>query len=337
MAAVVSNKKGVNYPDAEGVVNDTVSRKWSIRFGETDKDTRGNRSDRKASVTTLTPKLAIVNVYELINKRSRRLAERGRKPKGSSGTSTGEKKAKGINPGEYGFMLPAVDEYDGVMVNAYGNPVTKDEESRGEYNPRVAKWRRDHNFAGNVGHELYVKGKKPSAESQGNKKQEAKKSQEEEEVEDKDKRKFKEKQQAAQDESERLVAEQRAKQPPYILLSRSDALNVYSSPTESRYEMDPAYSRRDPEEDFDFLMRVISGLQKDKILPRKKDDIKNPPIVMIQTTKSKSVPPRAFYVRNDISYRRRKGSKVQVKRLPMKKIPQGNKKRKVVMRKGGKR
>lgn len=336
MAAVVSNKKGETYPDM-----DAITSEWKVRFGETDKDTRDNRVKRKASVTTLVPKLAIVNVYQLINKKSRRLAERRGKVKGGSTkstTQTGERMPKGLRPGAYGFMLPAKEEYDGVLINEYGNPVTRDNEGKHEYNSRVAQWRREHGFAGNTGHEKYVKGeKKPSAGSQSNKKQEQKKTQEQEEAEDEERRSFREKHQAAQDEAERLVREKHAKEPRYILWERAKprALNIYTSPSERFYEIDPNYSMRDPETDFDELMRIMSGLQKNKILPRKKDDTKNPPIVMIQT--SLSQPPRAFFIRNDVSYRRRKGSKVQARRLPMKKIPHGNKKRKVVMRKGGKR
>jgi|WetSurMetagenome_2_1015567.scaffolds.fasta_scaffold07672_2 hypothetical protein len=333
MAAVVSKRKGVDFPNADGIVDDTVSRKWSIRFGETDKDTRGNRSDRKASVTTLTPKLAIVNVYELINKRSRRLAERGRKPKGSSGSSTGGKATgeKKINPGVYGFMMPAFEEYDGVMINEFGNPVTKDDESRGEYNPRVAKWRRDHGFAGEQGHEKYVKGEKPASTSQGNKsKAQTKTAQEEIEHEERRKQHIASRDEQAE-EAERLVKEQRKNDPRYMLASRAKALNIYTTPTNSRYELDTVhYSERDPLKKGDVLslINTMKSLEAKKLLPRKQGDIKDLPIVAISSTAGGA--PTMYYVRNEFAERRKKMSKVQTKR-------HGNKRRVVMKKKGGRR
>jgi hypothetical protein len=49
-----------------------------------------------------------------------------------------------VNPGVYGYQLPGEREFNGELLNPFGNPVTRDGETRHEYNVRVAMWRRTH-------------------------------------------------------------------------------------------------------------------------------------------------------------------------------------------------
>lgn len=53
-------------------------------------------------------------------------------------------KRKMVNPGAYGYQLPPYQEFNGDVLNQFGNPITKDGETRHEYNVRVAMWRRTH-------------------------------------------------------------------------------------------------------------------------------------------------------------------------------------------------
>lgn len=325
MARVISTKKGIDFPNPEGMADETINRRWNVRFGETDKDTRGNRTDRKASVTTLTPKLAIVNVYQLFNKRSRKLAERGRKSRVSP---TGEK-IKGVSPGVYGYGLPAYEEKNGELLNEKGNPVTRDGESKHEYNSRVYKWRVDKGLEGKR-----TEGKKETPAPQANKgkPQSQRKAQEEEEEEDRKRRREISIREAA-DEAARLLKENKVRDPRWILTSKAEGLKVHTTSNVGMYEVGPLeakYSKRDPSDPREYasIMKTLVALKNKKLLPPTKAE-KEPPIVAIRKTSLEPI--KYYYIKNElIESRRKKTTKVQVKR-------QGSKRKVVMKKKGGRR
>lgn len=120
----------------------------------------------------------------------------------------------------------------------------------------------------------------------------------------------------ARDMADRLVRESRSRQPQYILWDLVKKMKIRIEPALSRYEINPNYSRRDPVEDFDRLMRAIKNMRDDGTLPQQKGE--PPAIVAIQSILSS--PPRWYYVRNDISEgRKKKSAKPKSKRKITKK------------------
>ena len=120
----------------------------------------------------------------------------------------------------------------------------------------------------------------------------------------------------ARDEADRLVREKHSRDPHYILWDLVKKMKIRVEPTLSKYELDPSYSRRDPIEDFDKLMGAIKNMRRDGMLPQPKGE--RPAIVAIQTLLS--MPPRWYYVRNDISeWRKKKSAKPKSKRKIIKK------------------
>jgi hypothetical protein len=341
---VKKNSKAQGYPDVGDTVDATIGRReWKLSFGETDADTRDKRVNRKASVTTLSPKLAIVNVYQLINKRSRTLHnKRGVVNKGKQGkmgrpSGTG-KQPKAVDPGVYGYKLPAQYEGDnGELLNMYGNPITTQDESRHEYNTRVAEWRRQH--------KLDVKPKTGTAPPHGNKSKSPPQSEEPTEAQAEAGVNYK----AAEAEAKTKRDAYNATLPNFKLWEIVKSENaqarsmgdtrrdgaIRTDPSFGSWKNDKRYSQRDPVADYDRLVRAINTLKAERKLknPTVKGEI--PPIVAIQPSTGR--PPQWYFVRNDISEsRKRKMVKVQAKRPVKKLLPHGNK-RKVVMRKGGKR
>jgi|WetSurMetagenome_2_1015567.scaffolds.fasta_scaffold76692_5 hypothetical protein len=115
---------------------------------------------------------------------------------------------------------------------------------------------------------------------------------------------------------EQALKKSRSQQPYYILWDLVKKMKIRTEPTLSKYELDPNYSRRDPVEDFDKLMRTIKNMRSDGTLPQERGE--PPAIVAIQSTFS--LPPRWYYVRNDISEgRKKKTVKPKSKRKPVKK------------------
>jgi hypothetical protein len=306
--------------------------KWKIRFGEDDSDTRDNRKGRKANVTTLSPKLAIVNVYELHNKRSSRLAAKkaaqGIKKKGTGQKAPRQpKQKKVINPGSYGYRLDPYQEVNGEMLNVLGNPVTIAGEDRKTYNRRVADWRRKKGLPVNVTPEETPTSTKPTQE---------------EEAAAAEQQTFREDLKQQKEDAARKLKEKQAKEPRYILgaLVRKYKINTESGIKRFETPKDKGgvkeeYSQRNPLDPSDAVKiekAIMNGI-KEKRIPQPKGQ--PPAIVAIQTTTAE--PPKWYYVRNDLSEsRKRKMMRVKAKR-PMKSIPHGNKRRVVMKRKGGKR
>ena len=115
---------------------------------------------------------------------------------------------------------------------------------------------------------------------------------------------------------EQTLKKSRSQQPYYILWDLVKKMKIRTEPSLIKYELDPNYSRRDPVEDFDRLMRLIKNIQNDGTLPQEKGE--PPVIVAIQSTFA--LPPRWYYVRNDISEGRKKRPvKPKSKRKPVKK------------------
>ena len=309
--------------------------KWKIRFGEDDSDTRDNRKGRKSTVTTLSPKLAIVNVYELFNKRSSRLeAKRTAQGVRKKGTGDGKTKApkepkqpKVINPGAYGYRLGPYQEVNGEMLNVSGNPVTIAGEDRKTYNRRVAEWRRKKGLPVSVPTEETTASTKPTQE---------------EEATAAEQKKFKDSFREQQEDAARKLKEKRATEPIYILgglvkkhgIRTESGIKKYETP-QSQGGFKEAYSQRDPlnANDAERIQRAIANALKEKRLPQPKGQ--PPAIVAIQPTTSE--PPKYYYIRNDLSEnRKRKMMAVKAKR-PVKNVSHGNKRKVVMKKKGGKR
>jgi hypothetical protein len=337
------------------MAEDTGRIHWmsKIRLDETDKDTRGNRTNRKATTSNMQPaSLALVNVYQLINKST---AERFAK-KQKVGGKVGGQKVGGVKqpkgPGIYWYNTPhvATSELDGEMLNQYGTLMKREGEDSSTYNKRNAAFFSSRKLKSPTSQEpgqgSINKRFTPGAAGAepGTAGSSKKKSRQEVEAEEIERQKAVREQSMrdaeAAKESERAA---HANNPLWQLWDIVKKVNagkrgkepIATTPSYGKYENDPNYRERSPLDEPDRIKAAIAYAQKNKMLTH---DAKNPPIVAVQTTMSQ--PPKYYFIRSDVANgvpRRKKLTKPQMKRSLMKK-PVGNKKRKVVMKKkGGKR
>jgi hypothetical protein len=299
----------------------TGVRNWTLRLGETDKDTR---KSGRSPVTMLPARLAIVNVYQLADK-IKVGGKKDKAKKGKKGNQTNKAPDQMPLAVRYGYGLVAVSEEDGVALNENGYPATLPQEDKSTYNKRVFGWL---NKTGRMNKNTQTKFGKKSEEQAG-------KDSTGEAVNDEAKNL-----REMRDRNDANVRAENAKQPRWILWEIVKANKIKTEPTVSKYENDEVnYSRRDPTADFDKIKRAIANAKKDGRLITKAGQPPN--IVAIQPTMLQ--PPTAFYIKNDISEsRKRKLMHSKVKRplkASVKKHPvsHGNKRRVVMKKKGGKR
>lgn len=322
----IGNQPFIDHEIESGPIRDagkiTGLRNWTIRFGETDKETR---KAGRSPVTMLPASTAIINVYQL----DRKIKLHGKKDvskKGKKGAKA--QKPVGLVGGTYGFGLPAVSEEDGYKLNERGYLATEPTEDRSTYNKRVFAWL---NKTGRIN-----KGTQPKS---GGRRKEVK---EEEEIAaeiSEDAKRIREE----RDEAERLVREKRKGEPRYILDAIVKAEKIKTQPTIAYYEQHPdEYARLPPSSGgvldagmVDKIKKVIALAKKEGVFVQKKGE--SPTIIAIQPTMLQ--PPTAVYIKKSVLSRARKKKMVMsvLKRQMKKPISHGNKKRKVVMKKGGKR
>ena len=316
-ASVIDEDTGSNIPKGAGKV--TGVRNWTLRLGETDKDTR---KSGRSPVTMLPARLAIVNVYQLADK----IKLGGKKDKSKKGKKGGKTT---VAPDQtplyvkYGYGLPAVSEEDGVELNEKGYPATKPGEDKSSYNKRVFAWA---NKKGLINKNTQPKPKQKTAAEIA--KEEAEKA-----LIDNSKT-IRE----ARDKADADVREMNKKQPRWILWDIVKSKKIKTEPTVSYYEQhDEEYERLNPtQENFDRIKQSIANAERANILKTKQGE----PATIIAIMPTQLQPPTAFYIRKNVlqpTPRRKKMMKPVSKRHIKKPISHGNKKRKVVMRKGGKR
>jgi len=94
-----------------------------------------------------------------------------------------------------------------------------------------------------------------------------------------------------------------------------------------KYKDNTNYSQKMPNEDFEDIKRAIKAAVDDKRMD-------NPVVAISTATKN---PPQWYFIKNDLSYRRRKNIKSNVRRPILKLKNTGNKRKVVMKKKGGKR
>lgn len=336
------------------MAEDTDRIHWmsKIRMGETDADTRGNRTNRKANVSNMKPaSLALVNVYQLINRAS---AERFAKKQAASARGgkqkkgAGEKRVKG--PGVYWYNVPhvATSELYGETLNQFGTLMKKEGEEKSAYNSRNASFFASHKLKSPMSTEgtgsqntRFTPGAGPAAGAAGTSKKKTKQEVDAEEIERQ--KAVREQHMRDQEAAKEVERKAHANDPLWQLwdivkhenAGKKGKEPITTTPSFGKYESDPKYRERSPVDEPERIKAAIAYAKKNKLLVH---DAKNPPIVAVQTTTFQ--PPKYYFIRSDIANevpRRKMMAKSQMKRTPVRK-PVGNKKRKVVMKKkGGKR
>jgi hypothetical protein len=328
------------------VQNVKIKEPWKLRFGETDAQTRGSG---RAPVTMLPSRTAIINVYQLVNKMKRGgAAERKWNALSKKKISGGE----GSKAGKYRWGLPQTEAgiIDGIKYDTYGNPMAFLGETRKEYNQRtfafINKYKKLEFEPVKEPVEKPVKNKtkpaaKPAPAKSANKSEKSvnepptnKQRNEETEAEFDKKHEFQERLRKEQEDADKQLKSARANDPKYKLEREVYNNKILQEPSYGKYANDPAYSERRPIEDYNSIMKSIDGIKKKKI-PFQKPTDKNykPPIIAITPTKAQ--PPRYYFIKNELIESRKRRPMVSKTKRPVKKL-HGNK-RKVVMKKGGKR
>jgi hypothetical protein len=253
-------------------------RNWTLRLGETDKDTR---KSGRSPVTMLPARLAIVNVYQLDDK----IKVGGKRDK-----TKGKKGGKKTIPQDqtplyikYGYDLPAVREEDGVALNEKGYPARKPDEDKSSYNKRVFAWA---NKKGLINKNTLPK-PKPKTEAEIAKEEAEKK------LIDNNK-KIRE----ARDQADAAVRAMNVKQPRWILWDIVKAKKIKTEPTVSYYDQHPDdYERLDPtEENLERIKKSISNAERANILKTKQGE----PATIIAIMPTQLQPPTAFYIRKNV-------------------------------------
>jgi len=282
-------------------------RNWTIRLGETDKDTR---KSGRAPVTMLPASTAIINVYQLYDK----IKLGGKKDVTKKGKKS-RQRVVGPEGGVYGWGLPAVREENGVPLNERGYPVSEPGEDKGTFNKRVFAWL---NKTGKINKGTKSQfGKKPVEESINVPSESAIRIRNE------------------RDEADRKVREMHKTNPRWILWDIVKAKKIRTESTPAYYEQHPdEYTRLDPtDENFERIKGSIANAERGKILVQKKGE--PPTIVAIQRTTLQ--PPTDFYIRSNVlQSRRKKLVRSNVKRS-IKNPSHGSGHKVVMKKKGGKR
>jgi len=312
--------------------------KWKIRFGEKDSDTRG--ADR-APVEMLPSRLAIVNVYQLYNKhvlggvgQKRRYPEPEKgKGKGKGKNADGnkpEKKEKTGGTYRWGMEKIKSGTIGNVDYDMFGHPMPVEGETRSEYNKRTFAFLNKYNgieLPGAIYRVITESSKAKKAKQDEANKNNAQR--------DENLNKTKKEQDEV---AEQRLKEERAGNPLYILDKLVKENKIHTEPSYGRYEKNPDYSMRDPNNPNDVIdiKNAIKNAIKEKRLPQKPGQPHA--IIAVQTTMS--TPPKYYFIRNDLSTSRKRKlilSKVKRPMLKKKPITHGNKRRVVMKKKGGKR
>lgn len=315
-----------------GPIQDRVS------FGETDNETRGNR-DKKASITILPARRTVINVYQLFNKLTK--GGKKEKPMGRPVTNpetkrrkeertASSKKSKTEEPKEFvrksttHFYDP--DEYvttiDNERINTFGLPFKKEGETPSQYNVRANAFVQEQRIKGNPDYK-HFKFEETTYKTVGKEKKPV--SEHEAPVNMKGNINAAQKQ-AASKRQEITYDETTDTGKLNTLKKLTKDLKI---PVQKNVVTSPAYGERSPLDDYDRIKRAISiAAQEGKI------GGPNSAIIAVSPTPNNpSIPPKYYFVRNDLSYRRKKMIRPTLKRKPI----AGKKRKVVIKKKGGKR
>lgn len=307
--------------------------KWKIRFGEKDSDTRG--ADR-APVEMLPSRLAIVNVYQLYNKHvTGGVGQKRRYPEPEKGKGKG-KNAGGVKQEKTGgtYRWQKEKQLAGTIgdtdYDLFGHPMPVEGETRSEYNKRTFAFLNKYN-----GVELPGAIYRVITESSKAKKSKQDEANKNNAQRDENLNKTKKEQDEV---AEQRLKEERENNPLYVLWKLVRDEKIHTEPSYGKYEKNPDYSMRDPNNPNDVLdiKNAIKNAIKEKRLPQKPGQPHA--IIAVQTTMS--MPPKYYFIRNDLSTSRKRKlilSKVKRPMLKKKPITHGNKRRVVMKKKGGKR
>lgn len=309
-----------------------------VRFGETDNDTRG--SDRK-DVTVLPARRTIINVYQLFNKLTaqatgkRKQAPMGRPPSGKKSKQEREKTEATQQEEKRRTRRSKTHFYDedvywktidGEKVNTFKLPFKRPGEVQSEYNARATEFARvqqyvkkNPDYAGfkleETVTELNEPGKparSPPATpeiSMG----------------------------AGIVRSAKEVAKEKVKAIRYDdttdtgkLYTLGGIAKAEKIPTQKKVVTDLAYSERNPVDDYDTIRKAIN-------VAKAENKIRSPTPAIIAVAPLERNPPTAYYIRNDLSYRRKRHIVSKIKRHVKPAARISKKRRVVIKRKGGKR
>jgi len=306
-----------------------------VRLGETDKETRG--SNRK-SVTILPARRTIVNVYQLLNKLStstgikKKQSPVGRPPSGKQTSKeksemfAGEQEIKRrTRRSKTHFFDQDVlwKTIDGTQVNTFKLPFKKPGEIQSEYNPRAYEFVR---IQKNNKNPDYADFKFEETVTDIVNEQRPQSHVREPQVNvGKDITTAK----AEADAARRSIR--------YDETTDTGKINVLGSivrgegiPTQRKVVNDPAYTDYNPVEDFERVKRAI-------MVAKAENKIKGPNPAVIAIKKDERSQPTTYYIRNDLSYRRKKHVKPTLKRRIIKKSSSDIKRKVIMKKKGGKR